>query len=81
MLEDIPLAVVLQAVEPEAEAELFVRGLKSGCVANACNGHATNGDRLIDDVGERSVFAGRRERAHGQNRPAEFSGLVKPRDR
>src|SRR4029453_16948152 len=34
---------------------------------NARNGHAANDDRVIDDVREDRILAGRRENAHGED--------------
>jgi hypothetical protein len=58
---------VFQDIEPEAEAYLVVSGLKLRGVANACNGHAADNDRVIDDIRENRVFAGRRENARGED--------------
>ena len=66
-LDHISRGIALQDLEPEAEADLVVRGLKLRGVANACNGHAANDDRVIDDVRENRIFAGRRENAHGED--------------
>ena len=66
-LDRLPRSVALQDVEPEAEADLVVRGLKLRGVANARNGHAANGDRVIDDVRKNRLFTGRRENTCGEN--------------
>ena len=66
-LDRLPGRIALQDLEPEAEADLVVRGLKLRGIADACNGHAANDDRVVDDVRENRAFAGRRENAHGED--------------
>ena len=63
----LPRSIALQDLEPEAEADLVVRGLKLRGVANAGNDHAANGDRVIDGVREHRILAGRRENARAQH--------------
>ena len=77
-LDHIPRGIALQDLEPEAEADLVVRRLKLRGIANAGNGHAANGDRVIDDVREDRIFAGRREHAHGEN---GARGILRARER
>ena len=66
-LDHLPGGIALEDLEPEAKADLVVRGLKLRGIANARNGHAANDDRVIDDVRENCIFAGRGENAHGED--------------
>ena len=45
-LDHVPRGIALQDLEPEAEADLVVRGLKLRGIADAGNGHPANGDRV-----------------------------------
>src|SRR6185503_16176033 len=53
--------------EPDAEAGFVVRRLKLRGMADAGNSHSTNGNRVIDGIGEDRVLSGRREHAHRQH--------------
>ena len=66
-LDRLPRSIALQDLEPEAEADLVVPGLKLCGGADARDDHAPNGDRVIDGVREHRILAGRRENAGGQD--------------
>src|SRR4029453_10684045 len=67
-----------QALEPEAEADLVVPGLKLRGSANPGNDHASDGDRVIDGIRKHRMFAGRRKDAGAQD---GARGVVRARKR
>src|SRR5207245_9452150 len=74
----IPRGIALQNLESDAKADLVVRWLKPGGVANACNRHASDDDRVIDDLREKCVVTGRRENARGED---DARGALRTRER
>jgi hypothetical protein len=63
----LPLRIALQDVEAETEADLIAGRLKLRGVTDACNNDPPKDDRVIDDVREKRIFAGRREHARAQD--------------
>jgi hypothetical protein len=48
----------LEGLEPKAKAYLIGFRPKLRGISHACNAHAANGDRVIDDVRKNRIFPG-----------------------
>jgi hypothetical protein len=50
--------IAVQHLEPEVEAELFVRGHEFRRIADAADRDTADSNRVVDDVRENRTFAG-----------------------
>ena len=55
-LDHVPGSIVVQDIEPEAEADLFICRLKLRCVANAGNAYVANNNRMKSMTLEKTAF-------------------------
>ena len=77
VLDDLPGSIPFQDLEPEGEADLIISRLELRCVAETGNGDASDGNRIVDDVGEHRIFAGSGENAHGEDGAGGIFGACK----